>query len=191
MGLHPVEHVRPSSTWAPGAGPPAPPTIDDPETPYLREGFLLLHEAPYRAYLKAGRFVPSFGLRLDDHTSFIRRQFELDGSLPEARVTGVEVGAAPNFPYVNLSWFRTNPKAEPPDAFDTFDVGAGSGGALNLGFREVGWGVGASAMIRHRSRLDEGDARLYGVYWRPTPTPTRGSSPSPTRRRRTTGSASG
>jgi len=165
LRIHPVEHFTTFvNVGARGRTTGTPDVIDDPETPYLREGFVLFHEAPYQAYLKAGRFVPSFGLRLDDHTSFIRRQFELDSSLPETRVTGVEVGAAPNFPYVNLSWFRSKAKGVVPDAFDPFDVDAGSGGALNVGWRDVKWGVGASAMIRHRSRLDGGDARVYGVY---------------------------
>jgi len=165
LAVHPVEHVTAfANVGARGRTTGTPDVIDDPETPYLREGFILLHEAPYQAYLKAGRFVPAYGLRLDDHTSFIRRQFDLDASLPETRVTGVEVGLAPNFPYLNLSWFRTKAKTVAPDAFDIFDFDAGSGGALNLGYREVGWGVGASAMIRRRPLDEGGDARTFGVY---------------------------
>jgi hypothetical protein len=137
--------------------------VDDPSTPYLREGFVLVHELPYRAYAKAGRFVPAFGLRLDDHTSFIRRQFDLDSSLPESRVTGVEIGASPNYPSVNLSVFRTN-KTAVSSAFDLFDTGDGSGMALNAGYRELGWSLGASFMTRDQSLGGGARATTFGVY---------------------------
>jgi hypothetical protein len=137
--------------------------LDDPSTPYLREGFVLVHELPYRAYAKAGRFVPAFGLRLDDHTSFIRRQFDLDSSLPESRVTGVEIGASPNYPSVNLSVFRTN-KTAVSSAFDLFDTGDGSGMALNAGYRELGWSLGASFMTRDQSLGGGARATTFGVY---------------------------
>ena len=165
MAFHPVEHLTLlANTGARGRTNGIGDVVDDPRTPYLREGYVLLHELPYLAYAKAGRFVPSYGLRLDDHTSFIRRRFELDGSLPETRVTGVEIGAAPNYPFVNLSWFKTKARDTAPAAFDPFDVDEGWGSAVNLGYRSEGWSAGASAMFRRRPLTEGGDADTYGIY---------------------------
>jgi hypothetical protein len=173
--LHPVEHVSLlADVGARGRAGGFQETVEDPETPYLREGYLLLHELPYGIYAKGGRFVPSYGLRIPDHTSFVRRRFDLDGALPEVRVTGVEAGASPNYPFLNLSWFETNPATQPPPAFDIFDVGPGWGMAANLGFREVGWFLGGSGMIRRNQEAPEEEADMVGVYggynvWRYAP----------------------
>ncbi len=138
--------------------------FDDPSTPYLREGFVMLHELPMQAYAKAGRFVPSFGLRLDDHTTRTRRGFELDASRPDARVTGVEIGAAPNYPYVQASYFRMTSRTRQPARWDILDTDRGWGVALNAGVRELAWGVGASWMARRRPGSDGGDHDAWGAY---------------------------
>jgi hypothetical protein len=164
VALHPVEHVTLlANTGARGRTRGIQEVVDDPRTPYLREGFLLLHETPFGTYLKAGRFVPAYGLRLDDHTSAIRRQFELDSSLPESRVSGVELGIAPNYPYLNVSWFRSQARDVPPAAFDILDADQGNGTAINAGFRELGFSIGASFMNRTRSPDNGGDAVVYGL----------------------------
>ena len=124
----------------------------------------MVHELPYLGYAKAGRFVPDFGLRLDDHTAQIRRNFELDGSLPQSRVSGVELGVNPNYPYLRASWFRSASRYRDPDPFDVTDFDEGWGGAINLGFRELGWGVGASALMRRRPVSEGGDATSFGAY---------------------------
>jgi len=163
--LHPVEHATVlMNIGARGHLSGYSDTIDDSHTPYFRELFLMTHEWPYMSYLKAGRFVPSFGLRLDDHTSRIRREFELDGALPESRVTGVEAGAAPNYPFIQASYFLMNSKYEIPDAWDIFALDEGWGWAVNAGFRELGWSVGASAMARRRPLNEGGDTDTYALY---------------------------
>jgi len=163
--LHPVHHATALvNVGARGQSSGYSATIDDSHTPYFRELFAMTNEWPFQVYAKAGRFVPSYGLRLDDHTSRIRREFELDGSLPESRVTGVEVGAAPNYPFVQASWFRMNSKYEDPDPWDIFDLDDGWGAALNAGYRELGWSVGASALARRRPLDEGGDTDTYGVY---------------------------
>jgi hypothetical protein len=163
--LHPVHHLSLLvNTGARGRPSGYSDTFDDDRSFYFREAFVLLHEAPLQAYVKAGRFVPSYGLRLDDHTSRIRRTFELDGALPEARVTGVEVGAAPNYPFVNASWFKSTSRARPPDQWDIFDVDDGSGAAVNAGWRDLSWSIGVSAMIRNRNLNEGGDATTFGAY---------------------------
>jgi len=138
-------------------------TAKDPHTPYFREALVILGDGPYQSYVKAGRFTPAYGLRLDDHTSQIRRSFELDGSLPETRVTGVEIGAAPNYPFFNLGWFRTAPPTG-VESFDIFKVGDGSGASLNAGIRHLGWSFGASALIRKRETVEGGNTSTFGAY---------------------------
>jgi hypothetical protein len=168
--LHPVHHLTAyANTGARGRVSGYSDTIDDSHTMYFREAFVMTHEWPYASYLKAGRFVPSFGLRLDDHTNRIRREFELDGALPESRVTGVEIGAAPNYPFIQASYFRMTSKYEVPDAWDIFAHDEGWGWAVNAGFRELGWSVGGSAMVRRRPLEEGGDTDTYSLYgvWNP------------------------
>jgi hypothetical protein len=163
--FHPVHHVTfLVNTGARGRPSGYSDTFDSDRSFYFREAFALLHEAPFQAYVKAGRFVPSYGLRLDDHTSRIRRTFELDGALPESRVTGVELGAAPNYPFVNISWFKTTSRARLPDQWDIFDVDGGNGAAVNAGWRDLSWSMGASALLRRRQLEDGGDTSTFGVY---------------------------
>ena len=165
LALHPVEHVTfLGNVGARGRSTGLSDTIDDPSTPYLREGFVLLHEAPGNAYVKAGRFVPQFGLKIDDHTAQNRRAFEQDGSVPDARVTGVEFGANPNYPYANVSWFRSTSAARVPSAFDLFDTDDTHGMAVNAGYRELGWGAGASALLHRRAPADGGDATSFALH---------------------------
>jgi hypothetical protein len=163
--LHPTHHVTALvNTGVRGRASGYSDTFDSDHSPYFREAYVLLHEAPYQTYVKAGRFVPTFGLRLDDHTSRIRREFELDGALPESRVTGVEVGAAPNYPVVQVSWFRMASRARVPDAWDILDVDEGKGAAVNLGWRDLGWGLGVSGLWRRRPLEEGGDTDTYGVW---------------------------
>ena len=163
--LHPVHHATVQmNVGARGQSSGYSDTIDDSHTPYFRELFLMTHEWPFQAYAKAGRFVPSYGLKLDDHTNRIRREFELDGSLPESRVTGVEVGFAPNYPFLQASYFRMNSKDEVPDSWDIFDLDEGTGWAVNAGYRELGWAVGASLLARRRPLAEGGDTDTYGAY---------------------------
>ncbi|UCH83001.1 MAG: hypothetical protein JSW50_11080 [Candidatus Latescibacterota bacterium] len=165
VSLHPIHHLTLFvNTGVRGQSSGYSETFDDSHTPYFRELFVLTQEWPYQAYAKAGRFVPSYGLRLDDHTSRIRREFELDGALPESRVTGVEVGAAPNYPFLNLSWFTMASRTRTPDPWNIFDVDEGWGTALNLGYRSEGWSLGGSALLRRRPIREGGDTSTLGVY---------------------------
>ena len=176
--VHPMEHVSfLANVGARGQSGGFRDTRHDPHTPYFREAYLLLHEAPLQTYVKAGRFVPAFGLRLDDHTAQQRRAFELDASLPEIRVTGVEIGLAPNYPYASVSWFAGGSRYETPDSWDIFDTPEGHGAALNLGWRDVGWSLGGSLLARRRPLQQGGDASSGAVfasfnpwtYWRGLP----------------------
>ena len=57
------------------------------------EAFGLAHVLPWDGYVKAGRFVPPYGWKFDDHTMFVR---DAGGFAPPANSDGgVEVGFAP------------------------------------------------------------------------------------------------
>ncbi|HZL83894.1 MAG TPA: hypothetical protein VFD07_00800 [Candidatus Krumholzibacteria bacterium] len=152
-------------------------TRGDPRTPYFRELYVLLHEAPMQTYVKVGRFLPAFGLRLDDHTALTRRLFELDASLPETRVTGIELGLAPNYPFASISYFAGGSRTEAPPSWNVFEPPEGHGAALHLGWRDEGWSLGGSVLARRRPLAHGGDATSVAVfatfnpwkYWRNLP----------------------
>lgn len=163
--LHPVHHATLlMNIGARGQSSGYSDTIDDSHTPYFRELFAMIDELPYQLYAKAGRFVPAYGLKLDDHTNRIRREFELDGSLPDARVTGVEAGFVAGYPFLQASYFGMNSKYQEPDAWNIFDLDSGTGYALNAGYRMEKWGAGASYLARRRPLDEGGDTDSYGLY---------------------------
>ncbi|MCB9556905.1 MAG: hypothetical protein H6707_12435 [Deltaproteobacteria bacterium] len=141
-------------------------------TPFmLKDFYLMLHQLPYMAYLRVGRFLPPFGTNLDDHTSPIRRDFGLDQGILESRITGVEFGLAPNYPYLSVAVFRPGPAdrfevADPEnDAIPPFGGVDGWGFAANAGWRDLGWQLGASVMVRGRDLADGGNTTSASVQW--------------------------
>jgi len=86
---------------------------------FFRNAFVMVHELPYVAYVKAALFLPAFGTFIDDHTSFIRRYFDMDVSTSDDVVAGVEVGFAPNYPFASASVFE--------------GLAGGQGAAVNFG----------------------------------------------------------
>jgi hypothetical protein len=145
-------------------------TFQDAPPFAVKDAMLIVNELPYNAYLKVGRFIPAFGMRLDDHTSFTRRNFELDYGIQSSRVFGAEFGVAPNYPYLNVSVFRPGAKDEFPT---NIDVGPppflgepnSVGMALASGYRELGWQLGFSTLIKHREIADGGDTRSFSLDW--------------------------
>lgn len=135
----------------------------------LKEAFVMLHELPYLAYIKAGRFLPNFGTNTDDHTSPIRRDFELDGGVLHSRVTGVELGINPNYPYLYVSVFRPNQRHSPTQLSageqPPFFGVDGWGMAASAGWRDLGWQLGASTMVRRRAIADGGNTTSYSLQW--------------------------
>ena len=131
----------------------------------VKDFYAMVHQLPLGAYLRAGRFTPPFGLMFDDHTLSTRRLFELDGGLVHARITGVEVGLAPNYPYAHLAVFRPNrqdrfvenPDSISPDELPPLLGVEGWGAALSAGWRDLGFQAGVSGMIRRREMGDGGD----------------------------------
>jgi hypothetical protein len=67
-----------------------------------RESFLLIRDLPYNSYVKVGRFIPPFGLRIPDHTSWVRDSLNL-GHFDW--VDGVEFGTNPLIPFFEGAYF--------------------------------------------------------------------------------------
>jgi hypothetical protein len=57
------------------------------------EIFGIARVLPFSGYLKAGRFTPPYGLRLDDHTSYVREATPFRNN--SGQQTGIEVGLNP------------------------------------------------------------------------------------------------
>ncbi len=162
--LHPVEHLSFLATAAVRgrvAGPTA--VFGQERFPiFARNAFAMVHELPYMAYAKAGIFMPSFGLYLDDHTGFTRRWFEQDTSTSDDSAMGVEIGLAPNYPYATLSLFKNmKPGHLPSDS--TADAGWGM--AANMGWRDLGWSLTAHGMMKRRDLEARGDLDAVGLTW--------------------------
>jgi hypothetical protein len=105
----------------------------------LHETFVMTHEWPGNSYLKGGRFIPPFGTRLDDHTAPVRRQLGFDPGRPSSYVSGLELGADLNYPYLNVAVFQ-------PGAGQTAILPAGDGTGVSGvgGWRDLAWGLGGS-----------------------------------------------
>lgn len=137
----------------------------------LKDSFLMLHQLPYNYYARVGRFVPPFGLMFDDHTLATRRLSELDHGLSHSRVTGVEVGMTPNYPYLHVAVFRPNQQdhftdpADPrsPDDLPPFMGVDGWGAAASLGWRDLGFQAGLSGLLRRRELATGGDTEALAV----------------------------
>jgi len=112
-----------------------------------------------KGHLKIGKFVPNYGLRLDDHTAFIRTYtgFSPEGGRPE--LTGLEAGISPGPVMVSGGVFN---------AQDGFGGTAGSEKAY-LGRAEGIFGiakdvsVGIGADVFHRQQAT-GSVTLYGGF---------------------------
>lgn len=112
-----------------------------------REYFGLFQKLPYNAYFKFGRFIPPYGLKLDDHTSFIREKLQL-GALDQD--AGVEAGFVKGYFFGHAAAINGNPGSETDDN----DKKGFSGTA---GFRSPHLTMGGSYYVNHG--LD--DERTY------------------------------
>jgi len=102
----------------------------------VREYFALVHGLPYRLYAKAGRFLPPYGLRMDDHTTYIRNATGLDQSDPGSYYGGLEMGIEPLLVYAQAAYFYEDspPRSKTADIKKGFSAMAGWRGLwLQLG----------------------------------------------------------
>jgi hypothetical protein len=59
------------------------------------EAFGLFNLLPYNGHIKVGKFVPNYGLKMDDHTAFIRMYTGFSASAGRPEATGLEAAIAP------------------------------------------------------------------------------------------------
>ncbi|MCA9541093.1 MAG: hypothetical protein KC620_19470, partial [Myxococcales bacterium] len=138
---------------------------------FVREYYAMYHDLPYQLYVRAGRFLPAFGWKTDDHTPFVRQgQRILSQTLDhEGQVTGVEVGINPNYVYAHLSVFNSPDLPMTVSNFDSagvdpfFTVDGAYGTALAAGWRDLAWHAGGSLIYGHQGERDK-DGLTIGGY---------------------------
>ena len=160
VAVQPADHLTVMATVAArgqSSGPAA--ALSDPRGPvFARRAFVMIHELPGASWAKAGVFMPSFGMYLDDHTAFTREWFEMDVSDSLDTVLGVEVGTAPNYPYATASVFQN-------DASFGRDDDPGWGASASAGYRDLGWSLTGHLMLKRRGKLARGDLLAGGLTW--------------------------
>ncbi len=121
----------------------------------IEELFVKIDRMPYNLYVRAGRLAPTYGWRIPDHTSFVRR----DLGFSETRSWfGVEAGINPNYPYANVAVFYQGVEFWPGDTNP-----AGFGVAASAGVRELGWQAGGS--VHYLQLADGGSDLAVGPQW--------------------------
>jgi hypothetical protein len=110
------------------------------------EIFGLFNILPANGHIKAGKFLPNFGTRLDDHTTYIRNYTGFSPERGRPELTGVEIGFQPgSFGFTGGVY----------NAVDGFGAGTGSNKAF-LGRAEgmfkistdVNFGLGANVFSK-------------------------------------------
>jgi hypothetical protein len=118
-----------------------------------RELWGMLRKLPYGGYLKAGRFKLPYGIRLDDHTSFIKDRL---GFGNRSQDNGLEIGFEPCIFYLRLALTNGEDPALP------FDNNTYKAFTSSAGFFRKNFSLGASyhfnrtefaAQERHRAGL--------------------------------------
>ena len=123
------------------------------------EVFGLLNIFPANGYVKVGKFVPNYGLKLDDHTAFIRTYTGFSAQNGRPELTGLEAGISPGPATITGGVFNSS------DGF-----GGGSSKKALLGRAEgifsagkqVFFGLGAN--IFHKGNDDGSTKTLYGGF---------------------------
>ena len=135
----------------------------------LREYYAMYHDLPNQMYVRAGRFLPAYGWRVDDHTQFTRRAgiWSDQRLMVNRQVTGVEWGINPNYPYLHVSLFNAAPEWDAP-----IDSDFGWGGAVSAGWRDHIWHGGVSLVYNGRPELPTAlqsdptsDRLAYSLQW--------------------------
>jgi hypothetical protein len=133
-------------------------TFGDPgDRLFVKEWWALFHDLPYQLYLKAGRFLPPFGWRLDDHTAFVRQTLSFDF---ERQGTGVEIGFNPNYAYAHLAVQANTRDGTAPVPDDGWNA------SVAAGYRDFWWQLGAQAMFEER---DDATEWWLGATWALSP----------------------
>lgn len=131
---------------------------------FVREWYAMFYDLPFQMYAKAGQFLPAFGWRLEDHTSFIRQDNSFNN---ERQVTGVEIGINPNYPFAHLSFYVPGPAgnrdlSQSRNRLAVIDGSDGFGTALQAGWRDLGFQLAGSVLFETR---DAGTEFMAGASW--------------------------
>jgi hypothetical protein len=123
------------------------------------EAFGLLQVLPLNGNVKIGKFVPNYGLRLDDHTAFIRTYTGFSPEAGRPEITGLEAAIAPGSMVVGGGVYN---------AADGFGASGGSekaylGRAEGMFEISEGSGLGIGANVFHRKQA-AGSTTLYGCF---------------------------
>ncbi|OGC88980.1 MAG: hypothetical protein A2142_03560 [candidate division Zixibacteria bacterium RBG_16_48_11] len=90
-----------------------------------RELWGLFKKLPYNAYVKVGRFKIPYGMKLDDHTSFVKDRL---GFGTQSREDGVEIGLTPATFFAHLS--VTNGEENLPIDYNTYKAVTATSGFI-------------------------------------------------------------
>ncbi|MFQ5456504.1 MAG: hypothetical protein ACE5EA_09955 [Nitrospirota bacterium] len=72
-----------------------------------KEVFGLVHDLyPANIYFKFGKFIPPYGLKIDDHTAFIREKLGLGLNSADSADSGVETGFSTFLYFLNMAIFN-------------------------------------------------------------------------------------
>jgi hypothetical protein len=127
-----------------------------------RELFGTAYVLPLTGYVKAGRFVPSYGWKFDDHTMYVRDALGL--APPANSDVGVEVGLQPGRLDVQLGLVNGNRGS----TLDSDNRLAQSANAIyRTGVKGVGLGIGGSGYLQPGHDADLAIGGTYGsLTWR-------------------------
>ncbi|HEU4364436.1 MAG TPA: hypothetical protein VFT13_03120 [Candidatus Krumholzibacteria bacterium] len=126
------------------------------------ELFGLWQGLPLTGYVKAGRFVPAYGWRYDDHTMFVREEL---GFLPPANSdVGVEFGLSPGRSDIQFAVVNGN-RGSTADNDD--NLAAVFSGAYRGNIGGIGWAAGLAGYWRDGDTETFGEAGTFGyLTWR-------------------------
>ena len=123
------------------------------------EAYGLLHVLPLAGHVKIGKFIPNYGLRMDDHTAFIRKYTGFSPETGRPEITGLEAAVAPGPVVIGAGVYN---------AADGFGATGGSEKAF-LGRIEGMFGLtekaflGLGANVFRRTQAS-GSVTLYGGF---------------------------
>lgn len=131
----------------------------------IRELFLKYRFPVYGSWLRVGRFIPRFGWRTSDHTAFIREDLSFNQYY---QAFGADIGFNPNYFYADASFYYQGLAEWPGERLPR-----GVGSTVNIGWRDLGWQIGASGHFADLEGLpledgpgDDGPKQLTaGINW--------------------------
>ncbi len=105
----------------------------------IRELFLKYRLPVYGMWFRVGRIIPRYGWRTSDHTAFTRADLGFDQYF---QTFGADFGVNPNYFYADVSAYFQGLAEWPGERLPR-----GVGSTFNVGWRDLGWQVGASAHV--------------------------------------------